>query len=127
MSEGGGSDQRSSVPWSDPFRCSGLEKGTRRVRRLYALVGVGAREVSLFLEQLSLQLLNGSSRGTVYSHRGRRGSWSCGATVVQEMDTTHVTVLPIGHINQGHDHLTEAHEGAIDAAGLLKEKTCRSG
>lgn len=33
-----------------------------------------------------------------------------------------VAVLAIGHINQCHDHLTKAHEGAIDTAGLLKEK-----
>lgn len=33
-----------------------------------------------------------------------------------------VAVLAIGHINQGHYHLTEAHEGAVDTTGLLKEK-----
>lgn len=30
-----------------------------------------------------------------------------------------VTVLPIGHVHQCHDHLAQTHEGAIDAAGLL--------
>lgn len=34
--------------------------------------------------------------------------------------------LPIGHIHQRHDHLTQAHEGAVDAAGLLEEeKICQ--
>ncbi|TNN84199.1 hypothetical protein EYF80_005526 [Liparis tanakae] len=33
-----------------------------------------------------------------------------------------VAVLPIGHIDQRHDHLTQTHQGAIDTAGLLKEK-----
>ena len=36
-----------------------------------------------------------------------------------------MSALPVGNINQRHDHLTEAHKGAIDAAGLLKEKQCR--
>lgn len=30
-----------------------------------------------------------------------------------------VTVLPIGHVHQCHNHLAQTHEGAIDAAGLL--------
>lgn len=33
-----------------------------------------------------------------------------------------VAGLAIGHINQGHYHLTEAHEGAVDTAGFLKKK-----
>lgn len=33
-----------------------------------------------------------------------------------------VAVFAIGHINQGHYHLTKAHEGAVDAASFLKEK-----
>lgn len=33
-----------------------------------------------------------------------------------------VAVLAVGHINQSHDHLSEAHEGAVDTAGFLKEK-----
>lgn len=36
-----------------------------------------------------------------------------------------VAVLPIGHIDQRHYHLTQTHQGAIDTAGLLKEKQWR--
>jgi len=40
MSDGGCSAQMLSPSLSFPFRCSGLASGTRRERRLYALVGV---------------------------------------------------------------------------------------
>lgn len=40
MSDGGCSPQMSSPPSSSPLRCSGLDRGARRDRRLYGLVGV---------------------------------------------------------------------------------------